>query len=73
MKRQNLSGKIDIKFHSGIYTLTVEQQLPVSLDQAWQFFSSPENLSKITPPELKFDLNSEKPDKMFAGQIITSF
>lgn len=40
------------------YQLHTEQFLPISLDKAWSFFSSPQNLSKITPPELKFKIES---------------
>ena len=39
-----------IKKHAGIYTLHAEQKLPISLNDAWEFFSNPENLEKITPP-----------------------
>ena len=40
-----------IKFssHSGINTLKVSQDLDISLDEAWDFFSNPKNLSEITP------------------------
>jgi ligand-binding SRPBCC domain-containing protein len=31
-----------------------EQFLPINKKQAWDFFSSPKNLSVITPPELDF-------------------
>ena len=42
-----------------IYTLSTEQFLPVSIDTAWDFFSSPKNLSRITPPEMKFKIISD--------------
>ena len=32
-----------------IYTLHREQFLPISLETAWSFFSTPKNLAKITP------------------------
>jgi ligand-binding SRPBCC domain-containing protein len=57
--------------HSGIYTLESTQQLKISKEQAWDFFSSPENLSAITPPHMGFVITSEVPAKMFQGQIIT--
>lgn len=38
------------------YTLTYTQQLPITIEQAWEFFSNPQNLLKITPPEMKFEL-----------------
>lgn len=62
---------INIEFHSGIYTLKTEQFLNVSIDDAWDFFSNPENLAKITPPKLGFIITSENHEQMFAGQIIT--
>lgn len=33
-----------------------EQWLPISLQEAWNFFSSPKNLTLITPPELGFKI-----------------
>ena len=41
--------KINIKKQSGIYTLTSEQILPISLEKAWEFFTHPNNLDRITP------------------------
>ena len=45
----------------------------MSLDEAWDFFSSPLNLAKITPKEMAFVVTSElQPDeKMYPGMIIT--
>ena len=57
--------------HSGIYTLTVSQRLPISLEIAWEFFSSPENLKRITPDHMGFQITSGKTDKMYPGQIIS--
>jgi ligand-binding SRPBCC domain-containing protein len=37
-----------------IYKFYSEQFLPVPIKSAWDFFSSPNNLAKITPPELDF-------------------
>lgn len=62
---------IRIDFHSGIYTLRAEQTLPISLEKAWDFFSSPANLAQITPPHMGFKITSEPPPRMFQGQIIT--
>ena len=41
------------------------------LDDAWNFFSNPKNLSKITPPWLNLKITSDLPDKMYEGMIIT--
>jgi ligand-binding SRPBCC domain-containing protein len=38
----------------GVYFFKAEQFLPVDLQRAWTFFSSPNNLSLITPPEMSF-------------------
>jgi ligand-binding SRPBCC domain-containing protein len=61
----------EIKSHSGIYTLTAEQLLPLGLEEAWDFFSSPKNLVKITPPEMGFNITSLVDSKAYSGQIIT--
>lgn len=55
------------------YQLQFVQKMPVSLEQAWDFFSSPLNLAKITPEEMAFKVTSNiNPiDKMYAGMIIT--
>ena len=48
-----------------------EQLIPADIETAWSFFSSPENLEKITPPDMGFDvLTDVKNIKMFEGQII---
>lgn len=54
-----------------IYTLTRKQQLPISLEQAWPFFSAPSNLEQITPPFLRFQITSEVPEEIYPGLIIT--
>lgn len=50
--------------------LTFEQFLPISLEEAWTFFSSPKNLNLITPPELEFRILDELPDQMYQGMMI---
>jgi len=45
------------------------QYLPIDLERAWSFFSRPENLKLITPPELKLTLTSEL-DDMYEGMLI---
>lgn len=55
-----------------VHTLKRVQRLPVSLEDAWAFFSSPANLKEITPPSLGFVVKSD-PDflkKMYPGQVI---
>ena len=52
------------------YTLHRKQQLPVSLETAWDFFSSPKNLAAITPDYMGFKILSGEPKKAYPGQII---
>jgi ligand-binding SRPBCC domain-containing protein len=51
--------------------LKVEQFLPISLEKAWDFFSSPKNLNEITPPEMTFKIIYDIPEKMYEGLMIT--
>ena len=55
------------------YRLEFTQKIPVDLDTAWDFFSSPLNLSEITPKDMTFDVTSPitKETKMYPGMIIT--
>ena len=47
------------------------QQLPISLDEAWLFFSNPANLKEITPSHMGFVVTSKyHGEKMYPGQII---
>ena len=49
-----------------------EQFIPLNINDAWNFFSRPENLKKITPPYMGFDITSEIPESgMYPGMIIT--
>jgi ligand-binding SRPBCC domain-containing protein len=55
------------------YQLKTLQRLPIGLDEAWDFFSSPANLKQITPSHMGFDITSgyAAGDKMHEGMIIT--
>ncbi|RCS27664.1 cell division inhibitor [Polaribacter sp. WD7] len=53
-----------------IYTLHKKQKLPISVDQAWEFLSSPKNLKTITPEYMGFHILSGANKPMFPGQII---
>ena len=56
-----------------LYQLKKSQKLLISTETAWNFFSNPANLSKITPPWLNFEVKTELPEKMYAGIIIIYF
>lgn len=54
-----------------IYNLKKTQFLPISLTEAWDFFSSPSNLSKITPDHMGFKIvYISGGSSMYPGQII---
>lgn len=54
-----------------LYYLYRKQKLNLSLEEAWEFFSSPNNLNKITPTYMGFDIKTDlRNQKMFAGMII---
>lgn len=56
---------------SKVYSFKTVQQIPVSLDEAWAFFSDPANLSTITPDEMSFKTISKyHGDIMYPGQLI---
>ena len=54
------------------YQLHTTQKIPATIEQVWEFISSPENLKEITPPHMGFDITSEGlPEKMYPGMIIS--
>lgn len=58
----NTKGKVN--------RLVAKQNLPISLEEAWTFFSSPKNLATITPDSLGFKILSGADTEMYTGQII---
>lgn len=50
--------------------LVFTQFLPIDLETAWNYFSTPNNLNEITPPDMVFDIVSEVPEHMYEGQFI---
>jgi ligand-binding SRPBCC domain-containing protein len=54
-----------------LYRLCRVQKLPISIEEAWDFFSNPGNLPLITPPSLGLRITSGLKDKMYPGMIIT--
>lgn len=49
------------------HTIRSVQFIPVALEQAWDFFSDPRNLPRITPPWLSFEILSDPPGRMYPG------
>lgn len=56
-----------------LHTLKTVQKLPITLEQAWDFLSSPGNLKVITPPHMSFEVTSgfTPGDKMYSGMMIS--
>lgn len=53
-----------------IYRLHTKQNLPITLDEAWEFLSNPKNLEVITPDSMAFKTVLGDDRAIFAGQII---
>jgi len=41
---------------TAIHVINSEQELPISMAEAWEFFSTPANLEKLTPKNLQFKI-----------------
>jgi ligand-binding SRPBCC domain-containing protein len=53
------------------HSIKTVQKIPVSLDEAWAFFSNPANLQAITPEGMGFTVISKHHGEvMYAGQLI---
>jgi len=56
----------------GVFQLYKEQKVNASLDEIWEFISSPKNLQKITPDYMGFQItNPALPENMYPGMIIS--
>jgi ligand-binding SRPBCC domain-containing protein len=54
-----------------MHQLKTVQLLPITLEQAWDFFSSPKNLATITPESLNLVPITELPAAMYPGIFVT--
>jgi len=54
-----------------MHSLKTIQRFPVSLEEAWDFFSSPANLKEITPSYMDFKILSKGNEIMYPGMIIS--
>ena len=53
------------------YSFQTIQRIPITLEQAWDFFSNPANLQRITPGEMGFEIVSTfHGATMYPGQLI---
>jgi len=46
------------------------QLLPITIEQAWAYFSNPNNLSELTPPELALHIKSLSCAEIYNGLMI---
>ncbi|WP_299681197.1 SRPBCC family protein [uncultured Tenacibaculum sp.] len=53
-----------------IYRLQKKQNLPITVEKAWEFLSDPKNLKAITPDYMGFNILSGADRPMYPGQII---
>ena len=53
-----------------MYQYISKQELPITMEKAWEFLSDPKNLKRITPDYMGFDILSGADRSMFPGQII---
>jgi ligand-binding SRPBCC domain-containing protein len=54
-----------------VHSIKTVQKIPVSIEEAWNFFSSPANLQAITPGNMRFKVISKNHgEKMYSGQVI---
>ncbi len=54
-----------------MHVYKTEQFLPITLEKAWSFFSSPGNLKVITPPSMDFTICSDLEDEsIYEGMLI---
>jgi len=54
------------------YQFQKQQKISTTIDEIWDFISSPANLKEITPDYMGFDITTKNlPDKMYAGMVIS--
>jgi len=54
------------------YQKKTEQFIDASIEEVWNFMSSPKNLKEITPKHMGFDITSDNKDqKMYEGMIVS--
>jgi ligand-binding SRPBCC domain-containing protein len=53
-----------------VYTLQREISLMSPRDEVFRFFERPENLARLTPPELGFEIMTPPPLTMRAGAVV---
>jgi ligand-binding SRPBCC domain-containing protein len=55
---------------SRLYSFDTIQRFPVPAGEVWRFIASPQNLSLITPPSMRFEIVGTPPASITAGTLI---
>lgn len=66
-----MSAKVVIEKLPGVYVLHSKQLIQADLESVWTYFSRPQNLEKITPNDLTFEITSQPDEIMYPGQLIS--
>jgi ligand-binding SRPBCC domain-containing protein len=53
-----------------LYQIHTKQELPIPLDEAWEFLTNPNNLKLLTPPEMEMTVLYGTERGMYPGQLI---
>lgn len=53
-----------------IYRLVRQQIIPAPLAEVWAYFSNPNNLNELTPPDMHFEIRYGGQAEMYPGQIL---
>jgi ligand-binding SRPBCC domain-containing protein len=57
---------------SKVYRFSAEQFIPSDIHTVWKFMSAPQNLNKITPASMNFEiLNNSADGEMYPGMVIS--
>jgi ligand-binding SRPBCC domain-containing protein len=54
-----------------MYKIEQVQNVPISRDEAWNFFSNPSNLQVVTPDDIGFSFKDDLPNKMYPGLVVS--
>ena len=66
------AGPGQIKMHqkSRMHSVKIVQKIPITIEQAWEFYSNPANLLAITPGNMRFKVISKNyGGALYVGQI----
>ena len=53
-----------------MYQYTSKQELPITMEKAWEFLSDPKNFKRITTDYIGFHIISGAERSMLPGQIV---